>query len=173
MTYCIFSCTGVYTNTQLRGLHSRVALSGKSVALQAWGQGDVTDDGATATTLQTHPGGLGPHSRGRDDDPRDLHQPGHLLRLPERKKWRVQSHGMLHRWKIEGIFHATFYMNQLKGERPSIASSEFLTLRLRMEAGWASLFSMTWISCTVSSPRGLGRVTSSATSWAASSSCQS
>lgn len=46
------------------------------------------------------------------------------------------------------------------------------TLRLRMEAWWASLFSITWISCTASSPIGRGRVTSSATSFAASSSCQ-
>lgn len=46
-----------------------------------------------------------------------------------------------------------------------------LTLRLRMLAGWASLFSITWMSCTTSSPTGRGLVTSSATSCAASSSC--
>lgn len=51
--------------------------------------------------------------------------------------------------------------------------SYFLTFRLRMEDGWASLFSMTCMSCTVSSPSGRGRVTSSATSCAASSNCQS
>lgn len=161
MTYCIFSCTGVYTNTQLRGLHSRVALSGKSVALQAWGQGDVTDDGATATTLQTHPGSLGPHSRGRDDDSRDLHQPGHLLRLPERKKWRVQSHGMLHRWKIEGIFHATFYMNQLKGERPSIASSEtYLEVADGGRMGITLQHDLDFLHCLLSQGPGTGHLVS-------------
>jgi len=45
-----------------------------------------------------------------------------------------------------------------------------LTFRLRMLAALASDRSMTWMSWRVSSPEGRGRVTSSATSFAASSS---
>lgn len=44
------------------------------------------------------------------------------------------------------------------------------TFRLRMLAALASDFSITWMSWSVSSPKGRGRVTSSATSFAASSS---
>lgn len=61
--------------------YSLVALARQSVALQARGQRDVVDQGATAATLQTHLGGFRPHRRGRDDDAVHLHQTGHLLRL--------------------------------------------------------------------------------------------
>lgn len=61
--------------------HSRVALAGQSVALQARRQRDVADDAATAAALQTHLGGLRPHGCGRDDDAMNLHQTRHLLGL--------------------------------------------------------------------------------------------
>lgn len=64
--------------------YSRVALAGQSVALQAWRQGDVADDVATAAALQTHLGGLCPHRCGRDDDAVYLHQTRHLLGLQRR-----------------------------------------------------------------------------------------
>lgn len=61
-----------------------------------------------------------------------------------------------------------------KGDQECVtAVKNTSTFRLRIEAWCASLFNMTWMSCIVSSPMGRGRVTSSATSLAASSSYKS
>lgn len=139
-----------------RHAHSLVALARQSVALQARRHGDVGDDGAAAATLQTHLRGLGLHWRGRDDDAVHLHQAGHLVGL-ERKGIGGGGQRSVDRTGSGG---------ETEGE------SRGGTLRLRMEAWWASLLSITWISCTASSPTGRGRVTSSATSFAASSSCR-
>ena len=57
-----------------REAHSRVALPGQGVALQAGAHGDVGERAAAATTLNGDAGGLGADPRGCDHDARDLHQ---------------------------------------------------------------------------------------------------
>ena len=57
-----------------REAHSRVALPGQGVALQAGAHGDVGKRAVAAATLDGDAGGLGADPRGRDHDARDLHQ---------------------------------------------------------------------------------------------------
>lgn len=57
-----------------REAHSRVALPGQGVALQARAHSDVGERAAAATTLDGDAGGLGADPRGCDHNARDLHQ---------------------------------------------------------------------------------------------------
>lgn len=54
--------------------HSRVALPGQGVALQAGAHGDVGEGVAAATALDGDAGGLSTDPRGGNDDAGDLHQ---------------------------------------------------------------------------------------------------
>ncbi len=69
------------TRDREAALHSRVALPGQRVALEARLERHVVDEVAAAAALQRHARRLGP-DRGRcDHDARDLHQVRDLLRL--------------------------------------------------------------------------------------------
>ena len=62
---------------------SRGAHPWHDVAFQPWTDGDVALKVATAATLDGDSRGLGTDGRGTDDNARDLHQVGHVIRLPE------------------------------------------------------------------------------------------
>lgn len=64
-----------------RKAHSRVALPGQGVALQAGAHGDVGEGVSAAAALDGDAGGLGADPGGGDDDAWDLHQVRHRVRL--------------------------------------------------------------------------------------------
>lgn len=63
--------------------------------------------------------------------------------------------------KLRDIFHATFYMNQLKGERPSIASSEtYLEVADGGRMGITLQHDLDFLHCLLSQGPGTGHLVS-------------
>ena len=65
---------------------SRGACPRHAVALQPRTDGDVTLKVTATSALDGDPRGLGPDGRGTDDNARYLHQVGHVVRLPRRRR---------------------------------------------------------------------------------------